>query len=551
MKNYSIPCLLACMFTAMLGIDADSVNQLHNYFVANYKHFGKEWQEALTWYKRTLQSGNAPFVYRGLIHLFHDTGNHQRIIQLQPVIEKHFNNDITMQFILAQSLARSGQEAFADQLLIKLNQQKKTHPEIAFHVLQRHMQKGEFDKALTVIDALLNNAIRKPTHFIFHFVKGQLLLQMDKKEEALASIKASLELQPNFEKGWLMHALIEEKMGKLDEAIKGYTNFLQLAGPNSEIEQHLLGLTFRAKLQESSQPSVTIPADCVSKALDLFKHKEYQKALRLLQECIGTQPGNHEAKTLKIQVLLALNDLDQALVDIESWVLTEPHIPVWFDALHLLYRDGSEASKIMRTLQRIEKALPQELLPKLYLADLSLRTQNIHAATSYLMRSLKIAESTDLQATLAFQLCALAYNNHHYKKIKDIYREYTAAAEHHAPFLNLMAYYYCSKENNLELAQQLIAKALKLDPKNPHLMDTQALIYYHQKQYDKAYAILEKIAQQEKADCTIAKHFAKTCYELGNITLAIKHLEHATDLIEPTNKKKKYKQLLSTWKQKI
>lgn len=551
MKNYSILCLLACMFTAMLGVDADSVNQLHSYFVANYKHFGKEWQEALTWYKRTLQSGNAPFVYRGLIHLFHDTGNHQRIIQLQSVIEKYFNHDIAIQFILAQALAQSGQEAAADQLLTKLNQQKKTHPEIAFHVLQRHMQKGEFNKALNVIDALLNNAIRKPTHFIFHFVKGQLLLQMNKKEEALTSIKASLELHPSFDKGWLMQALIEEKMGKLNEAIKGYTNFLQITGPNTEIEQHLLGLTFKAKLQESSQPFVSVPEDCVSKALDAFKHREYQQALRLLQECIGTQPGNHEAKTLKIQVLLALNNLDQALTDIASWALAEPQAPVWFDALHLLYRNGTEISKIIRTLQYIEKALPQELLPKLYLADLSLRTQNTHAATSYLMRSLKIAESTDLQATLAFQLCALAYNNHHYKKIKDIYQQYADVAEHHAPFLNLMAYYYCSKENNLELAQQLITKALKLDSKNPHLMDTQALIYYHQKQYDKAYAILEKIAQQEKADCTIAKHVAKTCYELGNITLAIKHLEHATDLIEHPDKKKKYKQLISTWKQKI
>lgn len=549
MKRIRVLCLLTLIATTQCR-DTKIADQLHSYFIANYKHFGKEWREALSWYKRALTLESPVFANKGLILYLHDINNDHLIVKLKPTIEQHFKDDIEVQFILAKALASSGYEKESRELFIKLNQQAKTHQEIAFHVVQSYLDQNEPENALKVIDTLLNNAVRKPTHFIFHFLKSQIYLKLNKKDEALASIKASLDLHPRFDKGWLLRALLEEKAGNLEQAIKGYTNFLELAGPHQEIEQHIVALAFKQKLQEQPAQTMNISVDCLTQALQLFKDKQYKKALAQLQECLDKQPTNNEAKILKIQILAAMDEIDQALHDLKTWALADPYHPLWYNALHLLYRNGVDAQKIIKVLHALEKDKPENLLPSLYLADLYIRINSVHAATTYLQRCLKSAENKELQSALVFQLCALAYDNKQMKKVKDYYIKYHDLMQHHAPWLNLMAYYFTRHEQNHVQAQELISKACALDPHNPHILDTQAFIYFNAKKYENALVLLQPIAQQEPNDYTIIKHLAKTYYELGKTEQAIQELSRVIALAPHEKKEKKYKQLLATWTKK-
>ena len=155
------------------------------------------------------------------------------------------------------------------------------------------------------------------------------------------------------------------------------------------------------------------------------------------------------AKILKIQTFVALNQTPQALQTLKNWALQEPTQPLWYNTLHLLYRNGIDPHQIIKTLHDLEKNMPENILPTLYLADLYLRIQSMHAATNYLKRALNQADNELLQTSLIFQLGAIYYDNKQYKNLKELHKNYAAIAEQSAPFLNLMAYYHATREKKL------------------------------------------------------------------------------------------------------
>jgi predicted Zn-dependent protease len=532
---------------ARAGVGAD---QLHTYFMANYQHFNKKWPEALELYKRALKLNSSTFAYKGFVHFLRDTNNDQLIVELQPIIRASFKDDIDMLSMLAQAFEKTGHQPEADELFITLNAKDKKNSEIAFHTAQVYIRKKELENALKVINTFLNVATRKPTHFLFHFMKAQIYLQLNKKEDALASIKTSLELHPRFEKGWLLQALLEEKEGRLTEAIKGYENFLDLVGPNQAIAQHLVGLAFKQKIIEQHGVTPASSHNQFTQALQLFEQHKYQAALAVLEPYIMQDAANKEAKMLKIQILTALDQVPQLLKTLKEWVLQEPNELMWYNALHLLYRNGTDIYQIIKTMHEVEKQLPDNILPMLYLADLYIRAQSTHAAQTYLNRALPKTDNRALQASLMLQLGTLYYKNKQYKQLKELHKNYALVAENDAPFLNLMAYYYATKEKNLTMAEQLISQALTYDAHNPHILDTLATIYYHQNEIEKALAILKNIAALEPRDRTITKHLAYAYYQAGDVEQAKTTLQRLMTLTNDQTKQKEYQQLLFTWNSK-
>jgi tetratricopeptide (TPR) repeat protein len=532
---------------AQTGTGAD---QLHTYLMANYHHFSKQWEKALELYKRTLKLNSSTFAYKGFVHFLRDTNNDQLIVELQPIIRESFKDDIDMLSMLAQALANTDHQPQADELFINLNAKDKKNSEIAFHTAQVYIRKKELENALNIINTFLNVATRKPTHFLFHFMKAQIYLQLNNKKEALASIKESLNLHPRFEKGWLLQALLEEKEGRLTEAIKGYENFLDLVGPNQAIAQHLVGLAFKQKIIEQHSTTQTSSHNQLTQSLQLFEQHKYQAALMVLEPYIVQNTTNKEAKMLKIQILTALDHVPQLLKTLKEWILQEPDEPMWYNALHLLYRNGTDIYQIIKTMHEVEKKTPDNILPMLYLADLYIRAQSSHAAQAYLNRALPKTDNQALQASLMLQLGTLYYKNKQYKQLRELYKNYASVATHDAPFLNLMAYYYATKEKNLTTAQQLISQALTYDAHNPHILDTQAIIYYHQYETKKALAILQSIAALEPDDRTITKHLAYTYYQAGDVERAKTTLQHLMTLTNNQTKQKEYQQLLFTWNNK-
>lgn len=549
MKKRFLTLLLNIMHIP-LHASLDTMN-IHNNIMANYLQFGGKSKQAYELYKSMLNAQAPIYVYKGYIHLLFDTANYAHIIQLVPQLDPVFEHDPAIQLIFAQAFEKIGNIPQADERYIKLNDRFKHNQEVAFNAANSYLRRREPENALLVIDGLLNSSPRRANNFIFYFMKAQIYIQLNKKQEALAAVHKSLEMHPRFDKGWLLLALLHEQEGQLNDAIKGYTHFLETTeGNNKDIEQHVLQLVFKQTIKKNPNKKTNFNKQCMDNALRLFEKKEYKKALEMIDQCIGQNPKNVQNKVLKIEILTAMNRTVHAADQVKQWILDEPDNHLWYKALHLLTRTHLDIEHAIYLLHDVQRANPNNLLVALYLADLNTRIDNKKEALLCHKKALKLTKNKALKEKIMFQMAFIHFESNHYKAFKKIIKQARVLKSEYAPLLNIIAYYYTQQEQNLAVAQKLVTQALAQDAENPHYLDTQAMIYLQSNKGEQAVEILEKIAQIIPSDYTILLHLAQAQHHTGKIGQAIKtlgvahsHAKRSHDICQSTI-------LLDQWKTK-
>lgn len=491
-------------------VDDSASRNIHHYFLAQYKQIGGALPEAAQHYEAILTSTKAPIqAFKGYTQYLALSNQFSKIIDLQPQLDKNFGKDPAVQMAIAMAMERTGSQDEAIARVITLAEQHPTNQEIIFHAAQAYVARKELENAIAVLDSFIDNSPQKPNLFMFHFFKAQIYLQLNKKNEALASIKKSIKIHPHFDKGWLLCSMLEEQAGNIENAIKGYSTFLDLVGSDSAIQNHLMTLMFKQKMANEKTTVVTISSPCLKQALQLFENKQPKLALDQLEKCLKENPRDTDARILKIQILSSQQQWQQVINLLTAWMTDEPNNQLWFKTLHGAGFQGLATKDLIRTLQTVEKKHPSATLPVMYLADVYLRHHKIPAALHYLKKLTVISNDQLLKTKAFYQMGRLYYEQHQYNLMKSVLEAGYKLSSNFAPLCNLLAYYYAGKGKELIKAQQLIEQALKTEPDNPHYKDTQARIWYKQGDYKKARLLLEPIATNMAHDNVITKHMKK------------------------------------------
>lgn len=375
MKNGQI--FLVCVITAMhlpLNplVDAE---QVHSYFWANYTQFRGQKKQASHWYQGMMADNPPLHSYLGYIHHLEEAGNHQKIVELYPKIEALVQDNPKIQLIYALALAQTGKMQESDAELVRLQGKFKGEKEIAFYTANKYLRTKEPENALSVIDDFLKVAPRRPQNFVFYFLKSQVYAQLDKYNEALENVKEALQLYPQFDKGWLFLALLEEQAGKIEQAIQGYTSYLEhTTEPNKSIEQHLMQLAMQQQMAQSNKRMVALDQACFEKATALFDRRQFRQALTTIEECLKKTPQHVELRLLKLRTLMAMEKPNEAVAAVGEWIDQNPGNELWYNTLHLLVRSTGKTDGATAVLNTIAKKHPDVLQPTLYLADLALRS---------------------------------------------------------------------------------------------------------------------------------------------------------------------------------
>ncbi len=541
--------LLALMAPSTFPIaSSTNANDIHKYLWANYHQFSGHAQEAHSWYQKVLETGGSIYAYKGYIHFLFDTRQFQQIALLIPKLTNTFAFDVDIQLIFSHTLQSLGQFDESDKLILSLQDTNNAHQEVSFQAAQIYLRRKEPENALAVIDKYFNNAVRKPNDFIFHFFRSQIYLQLKRPHEALVSVRKSVEMFPRFDKGWLLFAMLEEQSGNLEQAIKGYSAFLELTNDNNnEIHNHLLGLMFRQKMTEQQSYSPLHTKTPFEKSLLYFKQQNFTQALGCVDECLTQQPVDVQARLLKIQILAGLDNYQQAAQFVKNWIEQEPENVLWYQTLHTLCRMGLESATAIDILQKIALKNPKSQYPSLYIADLYLRSTNPDKAMEFLRTSLDTVTDAMIKTKILYQIAIIHYENHSYTEMKTVLEQGLHLNMDYPPLLNLLSYYYATKGNNLQLAQKYIDMVLKQDSDNPHFLDTQARIYYKQELYYQAQDILERIVQKAPQDITILKHLSKTLFQQGLREQAQTIAQNALSMAQTTHEKNKIEHLIKRW----
>ncbi|MEX0939947.1 MAG: hypothetical protein WDZ41_01150 [Candidatus Babeliales bacterium] len=519
-------------------------NQYHLYLWAYYNQLEQKSTIAQHYFDMILYNNGSVYTYPGYIYHLYETNQFAAITKLIPTIDQHLSEHLETQLLLVKALELTNNQTQADQKIINLYNKFKNSPEVAYGTTLAYMKSKQTPQAFQVIDEFLGSGIERPINFIFYFLKAQLYMSNHDQQKAQENIKKALELNTSFDQGWLLSGLIHELAGNIDEAITGYRTFLQLTGRNKNVEQQLINLLFK---KQNNNGFASMKKN-FEQAFTLYKQSEFKQALTATEKCLTQDSSYRPARLLKIELLCALNIPKKAITLLTAWISKEPLDDNWYRALYLLYQAKIEQEAIIQAFKKIETAFPKNGLVLLYLADLSLKQKDRSTAIAYLKKALPLVEDKSITQKITYQLAHIYYEQQEFNALTQLFDQELKQKNNFSPFLNLAAYFYLTKEKNSIKAQKLISKSLKQEPKNPHYLDTQALIWYKQKKYNKAEKLLDSLAQIIPNDFFIHKHLSKVHYKYGNTKQAIALMDKALSLSCPIFEKNKCQTLVNKWR---
>jgi predicted Zn-dependent protease len=513
MKIHTIFILLSICISICINAEDRSIDDsrdIHLYFLAQYNTAGGSLGSAENYYEQLMNKTDVPkAAYKGYVQFLILNKRYQKVLDLIPKLDISFADDPGVQMTIIEALDNTHHHNEAIERLMTLAHKNQTSQEVVLKAAQAYLAQQEPENAIQLIDSFLENATQKPNLFMFYFFKAQILIQLDKKQEALAAVKQCLKSHSHFDKGWLLCAVLEEQLGNLEGAIKGFSTFLDLVGQDKGVQQHLLQLMFKQKMLAEKTNTLNVSLPCLEKALLLFEQKKPKAALEQVEECLKKNPKDKDARLLKIQLLGSLNQQGTALTCLTDWIDEQPAQEIWYKTLLLMTNHGIMFSDAIHTLQIIEKKHPKELLPSQYIADLYLRSNQPQLAQSYLAKVASTSKDSLLCAKAYYQIAVIHYDQKQFEPMIMTATKGLKQKPDFAPLCNMLAYYYAGKGHDLSQAQKLIAIALKADPSNPHYKDTESHIYYKMHKYTKASEIIESIATLMPEDMHIIKHAQK------------------------------------------
>jgi tetratricopeptide (TPR) repeat protein len=250
--------------------------------------------------------------------------------------------------------------------------------------------------------------------------------------------------------------------------------------------------------------------------------KEPAKAVAILADGICRFPDNDAMLYFKASLHEKLGETDKARLCLASVSTnsTDSAVGVVRLALAQLRTDRVLARQ---TLQDANRSIPDKPIVMYPLATLLLGDKEYAEAATLFTRIislLKTSGHTKLGEDLYFNCGAACERAGRNAEAEQIFSECIAVYPDHNESLNYLAYMWAERGANLEQAAEYATRALRIQPENPAYIDTLGWIYYRQRKFKEARALLEAAFLLMADDPTIAEH-------LGDVFMALNRPEDA------------------------
>ncbi len=186
-------------------------------------------------------------------------------------------------------------------------------------------------------------------------------------------------------------------------------------------------------------------------------------------------------------------------------------------------------------------------VPYLFKGVALLEKKQLEEAVSSFNTGVKLVSGNNVLLVQFYTYLGDAYNRMKNNRLSDESFEKALKIEPENSYvLNNFAYFLSLRNESLEKAEMMAAKAVKLDPANPADMDTYGWVLYKLGRYDEAAQWVEKaVAATANADSDLLEHLGDIYFKKGNLEKAMANWEKAfkvgkgSELLEKKIKDKK------------
>ncbi len=428
-------------------------------------------------------------------------------------LEQH-PGDVSLHMLYAELLQRAGRNKEAIKHIENFISMHPTNVDGQVELALLLINDKKFAEAERIL-ANLSDA-QRTGHINYYYAKA--LLGLNRRAEAKAYLEKTIKELPNFmealndlgflyeqEKDFVKAREVYEKMRK--NYSKGYDIVLRLIMLSLELKEPEKALEYFEDAPMTPELNVTVAsmfveagyndiaepillglADIEDAPQELYfylaaiayeRDKDLKKAYKWLTNIDKNNKAYSRALLLRMQLLLDLEQLDEALRDSREGQFAMPNDPdFWLAEIRILATQGKfkEAS---RNVDIIYKKWPE------------------NTEIAFLRATLLDQSNDKVAAMQAMEKIILLDPNH-------------------AQALNYVGYSLAEQNKNIKRAITLLYKAVELSPNTNYILDSLAWALYQDRNYADAWKYInEAIAASQVHDPTIWEHYGDIALALG------------------------------------
>ncbi|NDD54204.1 hypothetical protein EBZ39_10075 [bacterium] len=494
---------------------ANTAHDYYAYLKASYQHLRGNAQEALKIYQDLLSYDPSPHAHAGYLQLMSDIGQHKPLLEHYErhadKLKEALKSNTPVQLAIAQAYLTQGDTAKAEEVFVNLADTNPDNEHVAYYATLAYLKTGQLDKAHEFIKKCLAKPSLKPKHFLFLFLQGKVQFQQQDLEGARASLQKCLELSPKFAQAQLFQAIVQEQLGRANDALKGYERFLALGQRDLAIEKHVISLLFNQgnyprAIKYLERINAQTPDYFYDLALLHFQNKQPQKALKLVDKSLSLDGAFLNAILLKIKILTEQRATSHLQAFAQQLLEAYPSNIQVLHVYQLLKNMGLPLDTVINLgLNALQKK--QSALLMACVADLCVEGKKLALAEKIYRQLIKRSKNPTVRARARYQICYAYFQCGQDKELEKQLLEAIQESQVDPGVYNLLAYHYASQTTQLDQALSYAERALASNPSSAPFLDTKAYVLLKLGKRDDAYKLLEEAHRQAPNDKVIQQRF--------------------------------------------
>jgi tetratricopeptide (TPR) repeat protein len=388
----------------------------------------------------------------------------------------------------------------------------------------------------SAIDVAYKMTRNNPQSFQSWTLLSRLLISAKRVKEAIEPARKAWEMQENNPELALIYALTLDLNKRGKEAVKLYEQLYRFNPGNTDLVQRMVGLykelgnlsNALSLLEDMIENSAEeVPGLRMQKVIILWEMERADEALR---EILALEKELPESDRVSFMAGIALAKANRRKEAIQRFGRIQSESPLKADAMKqqaLVLRDDGDLKGALDVLKTLSERKDCDVQTYLVWGEFLSESGEVAQAISVIEAGLvKFAGDKKL----LFSRGAYLERKGDRKSAEASFRDLIAKDPDNAAALNYLGYMFAEEGSNLDEAESLIQRALKLQPANGGYLDSLGWIYYKKGQYKRAMEVLERAVALDKNEGVIWEHLGDALVALGQKKDALEKYREALKL---------------------
>lgn len=420
-----------------------------------------------------------------------------------------------------------------------------------------YAEKGEFAKSIAHFRKMVRDPKVKDKSQAWYYLGRVYSSKPNPQlENAVTAYASSLKINPEALDVVLALGSVYEKQAKPKKLKKLYSDYQDEHGTHHVVAERLaqiyldndeldkaIGQLRIVEAYDSQNLNISLKI-----ALIMIEQKSYQPAIDKLEAILQRYPDSEKVRFYLGALYEEVKDYTAAIQQFDTIKFGSSYYEDSVMHTSYLYKLTGNMSK---AIEKVEEGLShQKDSPKFWILHASLLDENdkVSEAARVLSSAVELFPE-DVQ--IHFQLGSVYDRLGKKDKTVEHMQKVLGLDENHVQALNYLAYIYADGTRNLDVAEKLVRKALKLQPGDGFILDTLGWVLFKQDKIAEAVKVLERAHNKEGKEAVIAEHLGDAYFRYKLPRKAKEMYLKAADLEKNSETREKIQSKISSIEQRL